>query len=214
MEGNLGELLKSHKKKKDEIKKSLEQFKKILSEPDERVFAELAFCLCTPQSKAIHCWKAVESLNTNKLLYTGEASQIKPFLNAVRFNENKSQYIVEARKIFSNDESLQLRKSLQKFKNGQEARDWFVENVNGMGMKEASHFLRNIGFSFELAILDVHILKNLEKYGVIGKIPKSLTKKVYLEIEDKMKKFAEQIGIPFAELDLLFWSGETGFIFK
>ena len=68
--------------------------------------------------------------------------------------------------------------------------------------------------SDDFVILDVHILRNLKKYGVIDEMPKSLSKKKYLEIETKMKEFAETIGIPVDELDLLLWSEETGFIFK
>jgi len=81
-------------------------------------------------------------------------------------------------------------------------------------MKEASHFLRNIGLGKDLAILDRHILKNLKEYGVINEIPKSITKKVYIAIEDKMREFSKRINIPMDELDLLFWSKETGIIFK
>jgi len=93
------------------------------------------------------------------------------------------------------------------------AREWLVENVKGYGFKEASHFLRNIGYR-ELAILDRHILKYLVEFGVIEKVPKSLTKKNYMEIEEKFKQFSGRVGIPMDELDLLFWSLETGEIFK
>jgi N-glycosylase/DNA lyase len=94
-------------------------------------------------------------------------------------------------------------------------REWLVKNVKGIGMKEAGHFIRNMGLSNnQLAILDVHILKNLKEFGIIEKIPKSLTKKEYLKIEDRMREFSKKIGIPLDELDLLLWSKETGFIFK
>ena len=93
-------------------------------------------------------------------------------------------------------------------------REWLVENIKGIGYKEASHFLRNIGFGKDLAILDVHILKNLKEYKVIQKIPKSLTKKEYLKIENKFRDFCRRIKIPMNELDLLLWSKETGFVFK
>jgi N-glycosylase/DNA lyase len=65
-----------------------------------------------------------------------------------------------------------------------------------------------------MAILDVHILRNLQKYGVIDKVPSSLTKKTYLDIEARMRKFSRKVRIPLEELDLLFWSKETGFVFK
>ena len=82
-----------------------------------------------------------------------------------------------------------------------------------MGWKEASHFLRNIGHR-NLAILDRHILRNLVRAGVLHRLPKTLTAKRYLLIEEKFKDFAERMDIPMDELDLLFWSMETGEILK
>jgi len=210
----INDLLKKYEIRKTEIRKRLEEFKKIKDMEDEIIFAELAFCLCTPQSKATTCWNAVQALVKNNLLYSGEKEQIKPFLNAVRFNENKSNYIIEARKMFSDGNKLNVKKLFESSEDPFKLRVWLAENVNGMGMKEASHFLRNIGIGNGLAILDVHILKNLKRYGVIGDLPKNLSKKKYLEIENKMIKFAEDVGIPIGELDLLLWSEETGFLFK
>ena len=61
----------------------------------------------------------------------------------------------------------------------------------------------------------LHILKNLVRYGVIDKIPSSLgSRRIYFEIEDKMKAFSKQTGIPLEDMDLLFWSMQTGFVFK
>ena len=94
-----------------------------------------------------------------------------------------------------------------------ELREWLVKNVNGLGWKEASHFLRNIGVR-GLAILDRHIFKHLVRLHVIRAVPKSLTKKRYLTIEKKWHRFAKDIGISLDELDLLFWSMETGEIRK
>ena len=86
-------------------------------------------------------------------------------------------------------------------------------NVNGIGYKESSHLLRNIGRK-NLVILDRHILKNMIKYNAIKEIPKSLSKNKYLEIEDKFIKLAKENNISIDELDLLFWSMETGEVFK
>jgi N-glycosylase/DNA lyase len=88
-----------------------------------------------------------------------------------------------------------------------------VKNVKGLGWKEASHFLRNIGHR-NLAILDRHILRNLKRHGVIKSLPKTLTPKRYLVIEQKFMEFSSTIGITMDELDLLFWSRETGEILK
>ena len=210
----INDLLKKYEARKAEIKKRLDEFRKIKDMEDEIIFAELAFCLCTPQSKATTCWNAVQALVKNNLLYSGKKEQIKPFLNAVRFNENKSNYIIEARKMFSDGNKLNVKKFVGSSENPHKLREWLAENVSGMGMKEASHFLRNIGIGNGLAILDVHVLENLKRYGVIEDLPKNLNKKKYLEIENRMKKFAEDTGIPIDELDLLLWSEETGFVFK
>ena len=208
------EIRKKYELKKDEFKKRLLEFREVLDQSEERIFTELAFCLCTPQSKATQCWKAVSSLAGNNLLFTGNESQIKPFLNVVRFGDTKAKHIVAARNLFSQNGKISLKDKLSSFNNSYEAREWLVENVMGFGMKEASHFLRNIGFATELAILDRHILKNLHAHKAIEEIPKTLTEKKYLEIENKMKEFSQKIGIPLEELDLLFWSEETGMIFK
>ena len=93
-------------------------------------------------------------------------------------------------------------------------RDWLVSNVDGIGYKEASHFLRNIGFTDEITILDRHILKNLSLYGVIEEVPGSLSKKRYLDIEKSMIRFSEMLNIPVSHLDFILWFKETGDVFK
>jgi N-glycosylase/DNA lyase len=209
------DLLKLYEDKKEEIKERLLEFKKMINESNEIIFAELAFCLCTPQTKATTAWEAIKKLMNNGLLYRGSEEEIIPFLKGVRFEKNKAKYIVEARKKFTVDGKIQIKEFLLSFIDPLELREWLVKNVKGIGMKEAGHFIRNMGLSNnQLAILDVHILKNLKEFGIIEKIPKSLTKKEYLKIEDRMREFSKKIGIPLDELDLLLWSKETGFIFK
>lgn len=200
--------------KKGDIRKRLEEFKEVWQQADKRIFAELCFCLCTPQSKAEVCDRAISKLEKNNLLFAGSMEQIRPFLSGVRFPENKTKFILEARKFFTKNGELEIKETIQSFNNILGLREWLVKNVKGLGYKEASHFLRNIGLGEELAILDRHILKNLKKYKVIEEIPKTLTRKRYLEIEEKMKEFSKKINIPLAELDLLFWSEETGKILK
>ncbi len=83
-----------------------------------------------------------------------------------------------------------------------------------MSFKEASHFLRNVGFGDDLAILDRHILRNMEKLGVIKEIPKTITPKKYKEMEVKLRKYTKKVGIPMDHMDLLLWYKEAGEIFK
>ncbi|MEM5879051.1 MAG: N-glycosylase/DNA lyase [Candidatus Aenigmatarchaeota archaeon] len=210
----IDELKKLYEEKNEEIRQRLLEFKQIINESNERIFAELAFCICTPQSKALDAWESISKLVKNGLLYRGSAEQILPFLK-VRFSKNKANYIIEARKKFTVDGKIQIKEFLQSFIDPLELRGWLVNNLKGLGMKEASHFLRNVGLSDnQLAILDIHIMKNLKEFGIIEKIPKTLTKREYLKVENKIKEYSKQINIPLDELDLLFWSKETGFIFK
>ena len=208
------ELQALYGERRDAIQKRLREFKEILDRNDDDVFAELCFCLLTPQSSARTCWAAVSRLKERSLLLKGEANEIQPRLNDVRFGDSKAKYIVEARDLFTKDGKLYLKSHLSSFANPFELREWMVENVKGLGYKEASHFLRNVGLGEGFAILDRHILRNLKRMDVISEVPVSITKKRYLEIEEKLRRFSREVGIPLADLDLLFWSRETGWIFK
>jgi N-glycosylase/DNA lyase len=197
---------------KDVIKARLAEFRLIWeTASEEELFRELVFCLLTPQSKAKICWKAVQRLARKGMIQEGEPCRIQEELVGVRFNQRKAEYICLAREIFC---KKSIRSTLAGFSNPFAAREWLAENVKGLGYKEASHFLRNIGWGEELAILDRHILKNLVLLGVIKEVPNSLSKRVYLEIEKKMTAFSRQVEIPMGHLDLLLWYKEAGEVFK
>ena len=91
-------------------------------------------------------------------------------------------------------------------------REWLVNNIKGLGYKEASHFLRNIGYK-DYAIIDFHILDLLEENKLIKK-QKTINKKTYIEIENVLKKLANQTKLNLAELDLYLWYLETNKILK
>lgn len=207
-------LKEKYKDREKSINIRLREFKDVCKNAiDEDIFAELCFCLFTPQSRAVVCDKAVRALKKKGLLLKGTKSDIRAQLKGVRFPNNKTSYLLAARKIFIDKGKVSI-KSILNTNDILGTRDWLVKNIKGLGYKEASHFLRNIGFGSEIAILDVHILKNLKRYGVIREIPTSISKKVYLDIESKMKKFSCKIKIPLDAMDLLFWSMQTGYIFK
>lgn len=189
-------------------------FKSVWNEADEkRLFQELAFCLLTPQSKAENAWKTIIKLTENNKLFEANTSSISNDLNLVRFKNNKASYLVDAREMFFNN-SKGIRETLSEFTSVCEKRKWLNNNIKGYGLKESSHFLRNIGFVEDIAILDRHILKNLKKFNVISEIPKSIPEKKYFQIESQMKKFSNEIRIPLGHLDFIFWYNETHTIFK
>lgn len=207
------DLISKYNRKKHLIKKRLKEFRNLHKTKKADIFSELCFCLLTPQSKAVSCDKAIKNLKKRGLLLNGSKLAIKNQLKGVRFPNNKTLYLIAARKLFRNNKAFDIK---SRFNNSDvfKRREWLVSNVKGFGYKEASHFLRNIGLGKNIAILDVHILRNLKKYRVIKKIPSSLSRKIYLDIENRMRVFSERIKVPLEDLDLLFWSNQTGFVFK
>lgn len=200
--------------KKREILSRLDEFDRKWEEGDEEIFAELAFCLLTPQSKAKSCWEAILTIKDQKLLLKGTADEIKGRLRCVRFHNKKALYLVEARSLFLDNGRMSIKPLLKGFADVHECRDWLVKNIRGLGYKEASHFLRNIGFGEKISILDRHILRNLNLLDVIEEIPESLSRAKYLQIEKNMTDFSREVNIPLSHLDLLLWYKETGEIFK
>jgi N-glycosylase/DNA lyase len=182
---------------------------------EEQFFAELAFCLFTPQSGALRCWAAVKRLHERGLLFGGTAERIAVELTGVRFHHTKARRLVMARRQFTRDGRLCLKAAVTRSgRTVSDTRDWLVQNVIGFGYKEASHFLRNVGYYRDVAILDRHILRNLQALDVIDTIPDTLPRNTYCTIERKMKRLARDTGIPASHLDLVFWCRATGEIFK
>ena len=200
---------------KREILQRLKEFKNVwLKGGNNEVFEELAFCILTPQSKAKVCYRAIERLKRKGLLLKGSTEEIRKEIRDVRFKNKKSAYLVRARNFFSKNEKIFIKPILSQFKDIHECREWLVKNITGFGHKEASHFLRNIGFGESIAILDRHIMRNLIDIGIIEEVPNSLSGSKYKDIEKKMAAFSKRIDIPLSHLDLLLWYKETGEIFK
>ena len=209
-----GELLALYREVRPQLEYRMEDFRSIWRDRDEKaVLSELKFCLLTPQSKALSCWAAIERMGAEGVCGGSPNSTVEKCLKGVRFHHNKASYLLEAMDRFEKGDGSIIR-LLQGFNSSREARDWFVRNIKGLGLKEASHFLRNIGYGEDLAILDRHILRNLALAGVIEEVPRSLPRARYLEIEERMKGFASRVSIPLPHLDLLLWYKQTGCVFK
>ena len=212
---NLEELQSLHAAVDKQIDTRLEEFARIGREAcDEQLFAELAFCLFTPQSKAKSCWAAVCRLIDEDVLLCGKPGRISTRMGGVRFHHNKSRYIAEAQRLFIKNGKLRLRETLESHGSASEIREWLVGNVKGMGYKEASHFLRNIGKGAELAILDRHIMRNMVALDAMNGMPKTITPKAYLSLEKDFLALARRLRIPPDHLDMLLWYKETGCVFK
>jgi N-glycosylase/DNA lyase len=194
--------------RKEVIRTRLEDFAQV---PASQYFYELAFCILTPQSSAVNAERTILELRADDFINSGfdPTSYLRDPTHYIRFHNVKAKRLLAIRDSFPELLPHLTNTTLS----AEQKRDIVLDMVKGLGMKETAHFLRNIGVR-DLAILDRHILKHLHRLHVIKKIPTSLTRKRYLEIEKQWKRFAKRIDIPIEELDLLFWSMETGEIRK
>lgn len=210
----LSSLLASYQEKQTAIRARLDEFASLRATATEaRLFEELVYCLFTAGASARMGLKSVERVR--RLLRRGTAEQLsEALIGTHRFPNARSHYIVAARTFLQHDCQLKLRRKLDAFGNDRDARrDYFAAHIKGIGYKESSHYLRNIGYC-GYAILDKHILKTLFEFGVIASPQPPTTKKKYVATEEVMRNFADRIRIDFDELDLLLWSNKTGEILK
>lgn len=180
--------------------------------PASEYLYELFYCLLTPQSRAVHAEAVIATLRA--LGFPDNRFDPTPHLrhpaHYIRFHNQKGARLIDAAERAG--EILQVLRAPDL--SAAERREWLVENVKGLGWKEASHFLRNIGF-LELAIIDRHILKHMLRCGAIESIPKSIgSRRTYLHLEECFRALADDAGLPLQELDLLFWSFEEGSVRK
>jgi N-glycosylase/DNA lyase len=197
----------------DRIRTRLQEFAGV---PANEHFYELAYCLLTPQSSAVNADAAVARLKAIGFREQGgdPTGILRQPDSYIRFHNTKAHRLLRLREQFDECTSRLAETPLvSSAEEVQELRGWLVARVNGLGMKEASHFLRNIGYR-GLAILDRHILRNLKFHGVVRTLPATLTPARYIDIETRFRGFAEDVQIDMDELDLLFWSRETGEIRK
>ena len=210
-----------YEKTQQEVETRLNEFEQLRDASDYRLFMEVVFVILTSQSSAKNAWKAVEQLDSQNLLIEGDKSEIAAVLrsNEIQYEENKAGYIVENRKFLSQPtlknptKELKLREKLD-LNDLEKSRKWLAKNIKGISWKGSSHFLRNIGYGNEFAIVSSYISKNLFKLGLIEEPTQPKDREEYLEQEEKVKQLAEELNIDIRALDLVLWSMETGEVFK
>ncbi|MGQ9856297.1 MAG: N-glycosylase/DNA lyase [Fervidobacterium sp.] len=162
---------------------------------EDDLFSELSFCVLTAN------WSAQGGIKAQKLIGRGFSTlsqeELADKLREVghRYPDARAQYIVTNRWIIG---------KLREIISIQDPREYLVKNIKGLGWKETSHFLRNVAFT-NYAILDKHVLRVMNKYGLIEEIPKGWTKKKYLDYEERLRKVADAFGEHLGKFDLYLW---------
>lgn len=205
----------AHQARRREIRARLAQFRDIWNKKsDALLWEELVYCIFTAGASARMGLNSVEAVRP--LLQRGSHAELAAALtHRHRYPVARSGYIVVTREYLQEDCGMRLRARLKGFSDPLARRDWLARErrIKGLGYKEASHFLRNIGFS-GYAILDKHILRSLSELGIIESPQPPSTRARYLATEERLKDFARDLRIDFDELDLVLWSMKTGEVLK
>jgi N-glycosylase/DNA lyase len=200
-----------------EIRARLAEFRDVWERgSDERLWEELVYCIFTAGASARMGLRSVEAVR--HLLACGSREEMTRAITeagAHRYPAARPGYIVVTRDYLREDCGMRLRERLQSFADPLERRDWLARErrIKGLGYKEASHFLRNVGFR-GYAILDKHILRSLAELGVVESPEPPASRARYLATEERLREFARRVRIDFDELDLVLWSMKTGEVLK
>ena len=207
----------AHAARRKEIRARLREFGQVWqTASDARLWEEMVYCIFTAGASAKMGLRSVEAVRP--LLAKGHQQAMTRALvtaGAHRFPNARPVYVVTTREYLEGSFSMQLRERLKSFSDPFERRDWLATEprIKGLGYKESSHYLRNIGFK-GYSILDKHIVRCLAELGVIDSPKPPTNRNRYLETESRMRQFSGEIGIDFDELDLVLWSIKTGDILK
>ncbi len=204
-----------HSERGNDIRARLSEFSDIWQNgTDEKLWEEMVFCFFTGGCSARMGLRSVEAVRS--FLLTGTHEEL---MNALvgkhRYPRARAGYIVASRDFLEQHCQMKLREKLESFTDDMERRDWLVKEkgLKGLGYKEASHYLRNIGYK-GYAILDKHILRSLAELKYIEEPTPPSTRTKYLATENKLKNLANDLKIDFDEMDLVLWSLKTGEILK
>ncbi len=191
------------------VEARIAEFTSMRAAGEDAWFGELVFCLLTANYSARGALVCMNALTECGALRGGSEVEIRRCLvHRHRFPNARARYIAEAQRLRGS-----LKRTVQSIPDPRSARDWLVANVKGLGMKEASHFLRNVGY-LDLAIVDKHILSHMEETGMIERRPSAISRKKYLEYEGMLKEVARDLGMPLGVMDLYLWSKKSGEVLK
>jgi len=211
----IGKIKAVHRERAEEIRNRLTEFKAVRDEKNaDRFWEEMVYCFFTGGCSAKMGLRSVEA--SRPLLKDGTAEQLANVLSGVhRYPNARARYIVNSRDFLRSDCDMKLPERLAGFDDDNARRDWLAseKGIKGLGYKEASHFLRNIGYMGH-AILDKHVLRCLAELKIIDDPKPPSNRARYLSVEQQVRRLTDKVKIDFDELDLVLWSIKTGFVLK
>lgn len=195
---------------------------------ENRLREELACCLLSSQVRYVDAQAFASQLAIRGLLYKGRVQvqcmedsicnclstplSVNGGLRKYRFATHKGIQLAQTIFTIECDHS-----SLSKMVGSTDStsiREYMVHHLAGIGPKQASMFLRNVGISYDLAILDRHVLRYMGLVG-LGKASPPRTFNEYLHLELNLRQYSASMGYPVGLMDWAIWivmraAGEVG----
>jgi N-glycosylase/DNA lyase len=195
---------------------------------EEQLWAELVGCILSSQVRHESCSAAHERLTRLGLLnikriedfdefyYDVHHALSRPFTSSdnafsftgkYRFPKTKSEQIVgTATRLFHNTEGKGLSILLYESPDFCSARRKLITLCRGIGPKQASLFLRNVGFSGDVAVLDAHVMRYMEYMKLLDCPRLTLSSmRNYEKGEHTFRCHAWRVGFTPAVLDTAVW---------
>lgn len=192
-----------------------------ITKDDRRLWWELSSCILSSQVPYILSTAAANAIDRDGILYdkrvsaAARAERLEQLLSTplsvdgrrrtYRFPVARARQLAAAHSVVT-DTKCTLGELINKFADATTARGWFVKHIPGIGPKQASMFLRNAGVTYDLAILDRHVLNYMAKLGMYSDDKYSISALThYRRHEEALKKHAEELGCPVGLLDWAIW---------
>jgi N-glycosylase/DNA lyase len=185
---------------------------------DEDTWQSLLFCILSSQVRVSVAAKATQNILAELPFFRTNLSgsevydRTKTVLTRndvrYRFPEIRSRQIAGSWFAFAQIKNA-LYEYLDSFKTEKAAREAVTQLFPGVGLKQASMFLRDIGYADRLCVIDTHLLWYCAHMGKDWN--GALTTKRYFEVEDFLLKQSDEFGVSPRILDSAIWVAVTTF---
>jgi N-glycosylase/DNA lyase len=189
---------------------------------DQQLWRELSCCLLSSQvpfplaqaaadeiyrvgALEMQVGRRWEEVQTVVLTILQSRFDVGPSSRRYRFPVSRSYQLAKTWALVR-ERSGSLSAALASFEDAHEARSWFVTNAPGIGPKQASMFLRNVGVTYDLAILDRHVLKYMSALGLCSvQVSQLSSLGQYRVHEAVLQEHAADVGYPVGLVDWAIW---------
>jgi N-glycosylase/DNA lyase len=193
---------------------------------EQQLWAELVGCILSSQVRHEACSAAHERLTESGLLQLTRMESSAHLCNELRralaqpFTGTDNSFCFAGRYRFPNSKAKQIAATASRlYRDGagisillgntqcpKSVRRQLIELCCGVGPKQASLFLRNIGFSEDVAILDAHVIRYMELLGLVERYGPSMSSiRLYEQGEQSFRCHAANRGFTPATLDTAVW---------